>query len=104
MNGEIPEWVTRTFPGALGSLVSMLFIRDTPVRRLGMFAAGAALAYFATPWTMKALDLDAGFTGFLLGLFGMVAVSKAFETWQALEWTAIVRDFLRKLFGLPPKD
>lgn len=104
MNGEVPEWITRVFPGALGSLVSMLFIKDTPVRRLGMFAAGATLAYFATPWTMKALDLDAGFTGFLLGLFGMVVVSKAFETWHALELTTILRDFLRKIFGLAPKE
>lgn len=102
MNGEIPEWLTRVFPGALGSLVSMLFVRDTWLRRAGMFAAGCALAYFGTPWVAKASDLDRGFTGFLLGLFGMAVVGKIFETLRDLEPATFIRDWLRKRAGLPP--
>jgi hypothetical protein len=97
-----PE-VARFLPGVAGALVSMIFIREHWLRRLAMFAAGAALAIYGTPWAARVSNLDPGFAGFLLGMFGMALVAKVFDAWSDLELTIILRDALRKVLGLPPK-
>lgn len=99
-----PEDYSADLPGVIGSLVSLLFLSDTLGRRFLMFIAGCAFAYFGSAWASKTSGLDPKFAGFLLGLFGMVAVSKTFQTWNDLELTFILRDWLRKLLGLPAKE
>jgi len=101
---DINPEVMKAVPGAVGSIASMLFIKDTWPRRAAMFIAGASLAYWGSPWASKFTGLDAGFAGFLLGLFGMAAVAKLFQTWSELELGALFTEALRKLFGLPPKE
>lgn len=101
---QIHPDVLKAVPGAVGSAASMLFIKDTWPRRIATFIAGAALAYWGSPWAAKFTGLDAGFAGFLLGLFGMAAVAKLFETWEKFELTALFTEALRKLLGLPAKE
>jgi hypothetical protein len=98
-----PE-VMKAVPGAVGSAVSMLLIKDPWPRRIAMFFAGAAFGYWGLPWASKFTGLDSGFAGFLLGLFGMAAVVKLFETWEKFELTALFSEWLRKLLGLPAKE
>jgi len=101
---DIPPEVLKAVPGAVGSAASMLFIKDTWPRRAAMFCAGAALAYWGSQWASRFTGLDVGFAGFLLGLFGMAAVAKLFETWQKFELGALFADWLRKVLGLPAKE
>ena len=99
-----PE-VLKALPGAAGSLVSILFVRDvTWPRRIGMFIGGAALAYWGSPWAAKWAQLDAGFAGFLLGLLGMRIVAKLMDGWDTFELGTLLRDWLRQLLRLPPKE
>jgi len=101
---DIPPEVMKVLPGAAGSFVSMLFIKDTWPRRIAMFLAGGALSYFGTPWAVKFVGLDAGFAGFLLGLFGMAIVARVFEAWQTFDLGAILLEWIRKILGLPAKE
>ena len=94
----------KALPGAAGSVVSALFIKDVWPRRIAMVLAGTALAYYVTPWLRKMVDLDAGAAGFLLGLTGMLFVAKIFAIWEALELGVIARDFIRQILRLPPKE
>ena len=98
-----PE-VVKTAPGVVGSLVSMLFIKEPIVRRLAMFLAGAALARFGTPWLARLSGLDEGFAGFMLGLFGMAVIAKMFQAWETFELSLILRDWMRKVLGLPARE
>lgn len=91
-------------PGVVGSFVSLLFAHGPWPRKVAMFMAGAACARFGTSAASSWAGLDAGFTGFLLGLFGMAVIAKTFETWQAFELGSLLRDALRKLLGLPTKE
>jgi hypothetical protein len=100
---ELPPEAMKALPGAAGSFVSMLFVRDVPwPRRLGMFLGGAALAYWGSPWASKWAALDAGFAGFMLGLLGMRLVAKVFEAWDQLELASLLRDILRQWLRLQP--
>ncbi len=101
---DIPPEILKAVPGAAGSFISMLFLNDTWPRRIALFAAGGVLAYFGTPWASAFVGLDPGFAGFLLGLFGMAVIARMFEAWGELELTAIVRDWIRKVLGLPAKE
>jgi hypothetical protein len=101
---DIPPEFLKAVPGAAGSFVSMLFLRDSWPRRIALFLAGAVLAYYGTPWAVAFVGLDPGFAGFLLGLFGMAVIARMFESWEELEFTSIVRDWVRKVLGLPAKE
>lgn len=101
---ELPEPITKALPGIVGSLVSVSFLKGTLMRKVAMFASGSAMAAFGTPWAAKFSDLPEGFAGFLLGLFGMTIVSKCFEAWETLDLSTMLRDWLRKLLSLPPKE
>ncbi len=101
---DLPPEVAKAAPGAVGSLAAMLWLKDSWPRRMSMFVAGAALSRFGTEDVSRIVGLSPGFTGFLLGLFGMAVTAKTFETWQALELGSILRDWLRKMAGLPAKE
>lgn len=101
---EIPPEIMKAAPGAAGSFVSMLFMKADWKRRIALFLAGAALAFYGTPWVSANVIRDAGFAGFLLGCFGMAIVARLWEAWDGLELTSILRDAIRKLLGLPAKE
>ena len=103
MSDHQPE-IMKALPGTAGAFVSMMFLRGSWPTRMGMFLAGAVLAYYGTPWAVKFANLDPGFAGFLMGLFGMAIVSRLFEAWWAIAIASIVGDWIRKLLGLPPKE
>lgn len=98
-----PE-VAKVAPGALGALVSLMWIRDTWPRRLAMFGAGAAFARFGTADMSRMTGLNDGLTGFLLGLFGMAVVASVFLGWEKLDVSIILRDAIRQFLRLPPKE
>lgn len=104
----LPDWpveALKTLPGVLGSLVASMFFKEVSWRRRwGMFLAGAAISYYGGAWAAAKAGLEQGFAGFLLGLFGMAFVQKVFEMWETFDLTSILRDWLRKVAGLPAKE
>lgn len=98
---ELPE-ITKVVPGALGSLFSMLWLKETLGRRISMFFGGVTIAFYGTPYAAKVTNFDNGIAGFLLGLFGMSLVASLFQGWQKLDMSIILRDTLRSLLRLPP--
>ncbi len=88
----------------IGSLVSMLFIVDTWPRKIVMFLAGSGFALYGTPDASRITGLANGLAGFLLGLFGMAVVASVFIGWQKLDMSIILRDALRQILRLPPKE
>lgn len=100
---DYPE-VSSAAPGVLGSLFSMLWINDTWPRKLVMFFAGAALARLGTHDVARISGLNDGLIGFLLGLFGMAITASVFAGWAKLDMSVILRDALRQVLRLPPKE
>jgi len=80
-----------------GALISLNFVKGTWVERLSMFASGALLSYYASPFAAIWTGLPEGITGFGLGLFGMTIASKGYEVIQGLPikefWAGILRRF-----------
>ena len=101
---DVPPEAVKLAPGAAGALAAMLWLKDTWPRRLCMFLAGAAMSRIGSSDVAHLVGLSEGFAGFLLGLFGMAVASKTFETWQALDIGGILRDWIRKIAGLPAKE
>jgi len=101
---DINPEVLKAVPGAAGSLLSMLFIKDTWPRRLGLFCGGAATAYFGGAWAAKFTGLDQGFAGFLLGLLGMMVFAKVVESWNKFDASGLLIEWIRKIAGLPQKE
>jgi len=99
---ELPPEMMKAVPGAAGSLVSLLFMKEAWPRRVAMFLAGSALSYYGTPWVRRLVDLDAGFAGFLLGMLGMIVVSGLVKAWEGIGLTEMLRDLVRQLLRLPP--
>jgi len=100
---DIPPDLGKHIAGPLGAVSALLWIKDTWPRRIGMVLAGSALSYYATPGVSEWATLQPGLTGYLLGLFGMAAVSKMFTTWDALDLGTLLRRFLSKRLDLEDK-
>jgi len=96
MSIDIPPDLGKHVAGPLGALSALLWVKDTWPRKIGMVLAGVALSYYATPAVAAWANLQQGLAGYLLGLFGMAAVSKLFATWDALDLGALLRRFLAK--------
>jgi len=82
---QVPPEIVKALPGALGSMVALRWITGTWQQRLSAFIGGSAASYYGTSYMSGLMGTDAGFTGFLLGLFGMALVAKLFEALQRLD-------------------
>jgi hypothetical protein len=83
--------------GVAGALVSMRFLSGSIVSRLVMAAGGAIFSFFGTDFVAGKLSLPEGLAGFLLGLFGMSILSRAWEWVQ----TSSFSGFLMAFFKIP---
>lgn len=69
-----------------------------------MTVGGAALSFFSTEYVVHRLYMygSEGLVGFLIGLFGMALVAKAYEIVQSVDAAAAagsVVERIRKMFG-----
>lgn len=97
---EIPPDLGKHLAGPAGSMVALFWLRGSIPRKVGMFAAGWALSYYASTHVADWLGFNEGFAGFLLGLFGMSVVDKIFEGWQSFKVGDIFQDWIRKRLGV----
>lgn len=98
----IELWAAK-LAGVAGALVSMRFLQGTWPERISTAAAGAILSYYMADWLAAKVGLPLGLTGFLLGLFGMAVMSRAWEWVQttpvAAIWQIVLGWFGRKTGG-----
>lgn len=80
--------------GVLGALVGMRYLNGTWPEKISMAISGAIAAYYASPYASQLTGAPEGLVGFLMGMFGMAIVSKAWETIQAFPigmlWQAVI--------------
>lgn len=80
--------------GVLGALVSMRYLQGSWPARISMAISGSLIAYYAAPYLAQMLGIPEGLAGFLLGMFGMAIVSRAWEAVQefpvAALWQAVI--------------
>jgi len=81
---DVAGEAAKAAPGIVGALVALRWMPGTPFQRVSAFIGGSAASYYGTDHLVHALDLSSGFTGFLLGLFGMAVASKVFEAIDGL--------------------
>ncbi|MBT2321278.1 hypothetical protein J7E62_02755 [Variovorax paradoxus] len=86
--------IAKLASGVAGALVSMRFLPGKWPEKLTMGAGGAALSYVATTPLAEWLNTPRaeGLVGFLVGVFGMALVSKAYEVIQLLDSKQIAAD------------
>lgn len=88
--------------GVAGAVVSMRFLQGTFMERVFMALSGAVVSYYATPWLSPKIGLPEGFTGFLVGMFGMAVASRCWEWVQTTPVAAlwqILLDWLTRRSG-----
>lgn len=82
------------FAGVLGAAVSMRYLQGSWMARISMAASGSLGAYYAAPYLSEVLGIPEGLMGFLVGMFGMAIVSRAWEAVQAIPipalWQAVI--------------
>lgn len=86
--------------GPLGALSAMLFMRGPWPQRLAMLVPGMALSFYGAGPLAVYLHMPEGLSGFLLGLFGMAAVGKVFDTWESLQLGDLLRKRIAALLGV----
>jgi hypothetical protein len=79
--------IAKLVAGVAGALTSTRFLKGTWPEKLTMAAGGAAFSYFAATPLSAWLDTprNEGLVGYLVGLFGMALVAKAYEVIQAMD-------------------
>jgi len=90
-----PFDLSKHAPGVLGSLTAMFLVKDTWPRRIGLFVAGVAAAYYGGGWTANQFGADPELAGYLVGLFSMGIAAKAYETLESIQpkelWDRILK-------------
>ena len=81
---DVAGEAAKAAPGIVGALVALRWMPGTPFQRVSAFVGGSAASYYGTDHLVHALEFSPGFTGFLLGLFGMAIASKVFEAIDSL--------------------
>lgn len=90
--------------GVLGSFMSVVWWKETFIKRLVLFLGGWIFSVGAAPEAARRLPYlgEGFFLTFMLGFCSMVIFAKVFETWQKFNLAGITRDWARKRLGLPP--
>jgi len=84
-------------PGLAGAMTALLFLREPWQRRCAYVVAGAAASHYGTPVVSTWLGgVEHGVVGYLIGLFAMAVVSKAYEMLQALRPQDVVDRLLAR--------
>lgn len=93
---DVPKEVLDVLPGAGGSLIALLWLKESKTRGAALWAAGSFVAYYTAPSLAKYLNMNEGVCGLFIGVFGMAIVNKAFEVLQSLQLGQIVSDWVQK--------
>ena len=98
MDDNYNSAITKVAPIA-GALISLNFVKGSWNEKILMFAGGAVLSFYASPYASIKTGLPEGFTGFGLGLFGMAICAKLYEVIQSLPIKEFWHSVLRRVLG-----
>ena len=99
MQDHVPPEVLNALPGAGGSLIALLWLKESKARGAALWAAGSFVAYYAAPVLAKYLTINEGVCGLFIGLFSMALVNKAFEVLQSLPLGQMAQEWISKRFN-----
>jgi hypothetical protein len=97
---DLPPELGKLIAAPIGAVTSMLFMKEAWPRRIAMAAVSCPLAWYASPTMSELLHIPEGFSGWLLGAFGVLVVRGIFE----VKWAATIEEWLRARLGLPTKE
>lgn len=97
---SIDPQIAKHAAGPLGALSAMFFMKGPWLQRLSMLIPGGALSFYAAAPLASYAHMPEGLAGFLLGLFGMAAVGKIFDTWENLQLADLLRRKVAALLGV----
>lgn len=87
----------RHAPGLIGSVVALLWVRDTWKRSVACVGGGMASSYYVSPSVVVWTSADPSLAGFLVGLFSVAVAAKLFETIDAVQPRSVIDRILRKI-------
>lgn len=94
------DWAVK-LAGVAGAAVSMNFIKGPLPRRLALATCGLLISTYLAGWTSHKTGLPEGAAGFLIALFGMSIVARAWEFVEAAPIGAIWQAGLDRIKGKP---
>lgn len=97
---EIPPDIGKFIAAPIGAVTSMLFMKEPWVRRAAMAAVSCPLSWYASPTLSDILNIPEGFSGWLLGAFGVLVVRGVFE----IKWASMLEEWARARLGLKSKE
>ena len=97
---DLPPDMGRHLAGPAGSLVALMWMEGTWPRKIAMFIAGWVFSFYGAEYLSEWLGFNQGFSGFLLGLFGMAVVDKLFTSWKEFQVGEILSQWLKKKLGV----
>lgn len=100
---DIPPEIIKAVPGVLGAFVSLIWIRGSLPQRLTSFVGGAAASYYGAEHMVTLMGVSermVGFSGFLVGLFGMAVAARVFDAIQAIDIGGLLSRLAAKWFGV----
>lgn len=95
-------WLASVFPavrdltGPLGAAAALYWFKGRGWRKLFAFVFGSSLALICSPYLAKWSGMEQGLAGFLLGLFGMAVVSKAYKALDDMDLGVLLNKWLKK--------
>lgn len=101
---DLPTDIGKHLAGPAGSAIALIWLNGRLLRKCAMFFAGCILSWYVAGPASIWLDLPEGFTGLLLGIFGMAVVDKIFEVIRTVQPGELITDFIRKRLGLERKE
>lgn len=109
MFDNIPPDLKTLVPGALGSALAAVFIKDHWGLKIIKAIGGCAVAFYGTHPVATYFSWNdyQGLVGLLVGLFAMSIIAKLWEIVdgiQAREVFGTLRDWVRSKAGLPAKE
>lgn len=100
---DLPPEIVKAVPGVLGSFVSLIWIRGSLPQRLTSFVGGAAASYYGAEHMVALMGVSermVGFSGFLVGMFGMAIAARVFDAIHAIDLGSFISRLMNKWFGV----
>lgn len=95
---DFDAWASK-LAGLAGSLVSMRYLTGSWPQKISAVVSGTITALYAAPWVAEKLSMPAELTGFLVGLFGVAIVQRAWEAIQTAPLGAVWQALIDRIRG-----
>ena len=93
-----PHLVERVVPGIVGTFAAFFIMRDTWVRRIAFVLPGIGLSFYGSGYVGAFFKMPEGLAGCLISLFCMALAAKIINTFDQLDFHAMLRHRFPKWF------